>query len=215
MFPLVYQSYKSMSKLRLMQPKMQELQKRYANEKDKLQQEMIKLYQTERINPVSGCLPMLLQIPIFYALFKVLLVTIEMRHTPFFGWIKDLSAPDPTSWLNLFGLLPFHVPVEWPVVGFLFAVGAWPIMYGLTMWAVTSLSPQAVTDPVQKAVFQFMPLIFTFMFAHFAAGLVIYWTWSNFLSIIQQYVIMRRQGVETEFDKWLAKLRGATPKPAD
>lgn len=214
MFPLVYQSYKSMSKLRLLQPKMQDLQKRYANEKEKLQQEMIKLYQTERINPVAGCLPMLLQIPIFYALYKVLMVTIEMRHTPFFGWINDLSAPDPTSWINLFGLLPFNAPTDWPVVGFLFAVGAWPIMYGLTMWAVTSLSPQAVTDPIQKAVFQFMPLIFTFMFATFAAGLVIYWTWSNFISIIQQYVIMRRQGVETEFDKWLAKMLSGAPKPA-
>jgi YidC/Oxa1 family membrane protein insertase len=207
LFPLVYQSYKSMSKLKKIQPKMQELQERYAADKPRLQQEMIKLYQTEKINPVSGCLPILLQIPIFYALYKTLLVTLEMRHAPFFGWVKDLSAPDPAHWYNLFGLLPFDGAHAWPVVGFFFAVGLWPILYGVSMWGVTSLNPPA-PDPIQQRIFALMPILFTFMFASFAVGMVIYWTWSNVLSFLQQYVIMRRQGVETELDKWIKKLLG-------
>lgn len=207
LFPLVYQSYKSMSKLKKLQPKMQELQERYAADKPRLQQEMIKLYQTEKINPVSGCLPILLQIPVFYALYKTLLVTLEMRHAPFFGWINDLSAPDPAHWYNLFGLLPFSGAHEWPVVGLIFAVGVWPILYGISMWGVTSLNPPA-PDPIQQRIFALMPIIFTFMFASFAVGMVIYWTWSNVLSFAQQYLIMRRQGVETELDKWLKKRFG-------
>lgn len=209
MFPLVYQSFKSMGKLKKVQPLMQELQTRYANDKPRLQQEMINLYKKEQINPVAGCVPILLQIPIFYALYKVLLVTIDLRHAPFFGWVQDLSAPDPTSWINLFGMLPFQAPTNWPIIGFLFAVGIWPILYGISMWGVTSLSPQA-TDPIQRRIFQLMPILFTFMFAAFAAGMVIYWTWSNILSITQQYVIMRREGVETEIDKFIAK---RWPKP--
>jgi YidC/Oxa1 family membrane protein insertase len=204
MFPLVYQSFRSMGKLKKVQPLMQELQTRYANDKARLQQEMFNLYKKEKINPAAGCIPILLQIPIFYALYKVLLVTIDLRHQPFFGWVQDLSAPDPTSWLNLFGILPFTAPVDWPIVGFLFAVGIWPILYGVSMWGVTALSPQA-TDPLQRRIFALMPILFTFMFAAFAAGMVIYWTWSNLLSIIQQYVIMRREGVETEIDKAIAK----------
>lgn len=207
LFPLVYQSYKSMSKLKKLQPKMQDLQERFAADKQRLQQEMIKLYQTEKINPVSGCLPILLQIPVFYALYKTLLVTLEMRHAPFFGWINDLSAPDPAHWYNLFGLLPFSGAHEWPVVGLIFAVGVWPILYGISMWGVTSLNPPA-PDPIQQRIFALMPIIFTFMFASFAVGMVIYWTWSNVLSFLQQYLIMRRQGVETELDKWLKKQFG-------
>lgn len=204
MFPLVYQSFRSMGKLKKVQPLMQELQQRYAADKPRLQQEMIKLYKTEKINPVAGCVPILLQIPIFYALYKVLLVTIDLRHAPFFGWVQDLSAPDPTAWANLFGLLPFD-PHTWPGwIAWLFAVGVWPILYGISMWGVTALSPQAA-DPIQRRIFQLMPILFTFMFATFAAGMVIYWTWSNVLSILQQYVIMRREGVETEIDKFIAK----------
>jgi YidC/Oxa1 family membrane protein insertase len=205
LFPIAYNSYKTMSKMQKLQPKMKELQERYAADQQRLQQEMIKLYQTEKVNPVTGCLPIFLQIPVFYALYKVLLVTIEMRHQPFFGYIKDLSAPDPTSWVNLFGLLPFAAPTNLPVVGFLFAVGLLPVLYGVSMWAVTAISPQQVTDPIQRRIFQLMPILFTFMFASFAIGMVIYWVWSNTLTFAQQYAIMRHQGVETGLDKWLAR----------
>jgi YidC/Oxa1 family membrane protein insertase len=215
MFPLVYQSYKTFSKMKKVQPKMKEIQERYAADKQRQQQEMIKLYQTEKLNPVAGCIPILFQIPIFYALYKVLTVTIEMRHAPFFGWIQDLSAKDPTSWANLFGIIPFDPGflTSIPILGAVFAVGIWPILYGVTMWALYSLQPPA-GDPVQVAVFKFLPILFVFLFAGFAAGLVIYWTWSNLLSIIQQYVIMRRDGVETEFDKWIAKITGKAPAAA-
>lgn len=197
MFPLVYQSFKSMAKMRGLQPKMKEIQDRYAADKQRQQQEILKLYQTEKINPVAGCVPILLQIPVFYALYKTLTVTIEMRHEPFVGWVRDLSAQDPTSLFNLFGLLPFDVPV-------FLMIGLWPIFYGISMWALQALSPPP-TDPIQAQIFRFLPILFTVMFAAFPAGLVIYWTWSNTLSILQQYVIMRRQGVETQLDKFLAK----------
>jgi YidC/Oxa1 family membrane protein insertase len=197
MFPLVYQSFKAMAKMRGLQPKMKEVQERYAADKQRQQQEILKLYQTEKINPVAGCVPILLQIPVFYALYKTLTVTIEMRHEPFVGWIHDLSAPDPTSIFNLFGLLPFALPA-------FLMIGLWPIFYGVSMWALQALSPPP-TDPVQAQIFRFLPILFTVMFAAFPAGLVIYWTWSNSLSILQQYVIMRRQGVETQLDKFLAK----------
>lgn len=200
LFPLVYHSFKAMAKMRGLQPKMKEIQERYAADKQRQQQELLKLYQTEKINPVSGCLPILLQIPVFYALYKVLTVTIEMRHAPFFGWINDLSARDPTSIFNLFGLLPYDVP------GFLI-LGVWPILYGVSMWLLQALSPPP-TDPTQAAIFRFLPALFTILFAGFPAGLVIYWTWSNVLSILQQYVIMRRQGVETQLDQWIKKRFG-------
>jgi YidC/Oxa1 family membrane protein insertase len=207
LFPLVYQSFKSMAKMRGLQPKMKEIQERYAADKQRQQQEIMRLYQTEKINPISGCVPILLQIPVFYALYKVLTVTIEMRHAPFYGWINDLSARDPTSLFNLFGLLPYDVPV-WLMIG------AWPIMYGISMWALQALSPPPA-DPVQAQIFRFLPLLFTVMFAAFPAGLVIYWTWSNTLSIAQQYVIMRRQGVETQLDTFLKKRFGQTATPAE
>lgn len=206
LFPLVYHSFKSMAKMRALQPKMKELQERYAADKQRQQQELLKLYQTEKINPVSGCLPMLLQIPVFYALYKTLTVTIEMRHAPFYGWIHDLSARDPTSIFNLFGLLPYD-PSHLPLIGGFLMIGAWPIMYGISMWALQKLSPP-MGDPMQAQIFAILPIIFTFMFANFAAGLVIYWTWSNVLSMLQQYVIMRRQGVETQLDTWLKKRFG-------
>jgi YidC/Oxa1 family membrane protein insertase len=213
LFPLVYQSFKAMAKMRGLAPKMKEIQERYAADKQRQQQEILRLYQTEKINPVSGCLPILLQIPVFYALYKTLTVTIEMRHAPFFGWINDLSARDPTSIFNLFGLLPFD-PSAIPLIGGLLMIGVWPILYGVSMWLLQHLSPPP-TDPIQAQVFKFLPPLFTVMFAAFPAGLVIYWTWSNTLSIIQQYVIMRRQGVETQFDQFLAKRFGQKPSAAE
>ena len=205
LFPLVYQSFKAMAKMRGLAPKMKEIQERYAADKQRQQQELLKLYQTEKINPVSGCVPILLQIPVFFALYKTLTVTLEMRHEPFVGWINDLSARDPTSIFNLFGLLPYD-PTSIPLIGSALMIGVWPILYGLSMWALQALSPPP-TDPVQKQIFGLLPILFTFMFAGFPAGLVIYWTWSNTLSILQQYVIMRRQGVETQLDKLIARLR--------
>ena len=186
-FPLANKSYKAMSKMRALQPQMLKLRERYANDKLKLNQETMALYKKEQVNPAAGCLPMVIQIPVFFALYKVLFVTIEMRHAPFYGWIKDLSMPDPTSIFNLFGLLPFTPP------DFLM-LGVWPLIMGVTMWLQMKLNPQPV-DPIQAKVFAFMPIVFTFMLAAFPAGLVIYWAWNNCLSILQQWVIMKRMGV--------------------
>ncbi|MFN7321711.1 MAG: membrane protein insertase YidC, partial [Methylobacterium sp.] len=149
-----------------------------------------------KINPLAGCLPVLVQIPIFFALYKVLFVTIEMRHAPFFGWIRDLAAPDPTSIFNLFGLLPFN-PGAVPVFGPFLMLGVWPIIMGITMWVQMKMNPEP-TDPIQKAVFAWMPLLFTFMLASFPAGLVIYWAWNNTLSVLQQYAIMKKLGTKVE-----------------
>jgi len=215
MFPLVYQSFKAMGKMRALQPKMKELQERYAADKQRQQQELLKLYQTEKVNPVSGCIPMLLQIPVFFALYKTLSVTIEMRQAPFVGWVHDLSAQDPTTIFNIFGLLPFN-PHDIPVIGGLLPmVGVWAVLYGVSMFALQSLSPPPA-DPTQAQIFRFMPILFTLLFAGFPAGLVIYWTWSNTLTMAQQYIIMRRQGTETQFDKWIKRMRerlqgGAAP----
>ncbi|HVY85843.1 MAG TPA: membrane protein insertase YidC [Caulobacterales bacterium] len=206
LFPLVYTSFKSMAKLRTLQPKMKEIQERYAADKQRQQQEMIRLYQTEKINPLSGCLPLLFQMPVFFALYKTLSVTIEMRHAHFVGWILDLSARDPTSLFNLFGLLPFN-PGSIPVIGAFLLVGAWPIVYGLSMWASQAFAPPP-TDPTQAQVIRMLPLIFTFVFAGLPAGLVIYYSWSNCLTVLQQYVITRRQGQKTQFDEFLEKRFG-------
>jgi YidC/Oxa1 family membrane protein insertase len=168
------------------------VRKRHKDDPQRQQQEIMELYKREKVNPVAGCLPMLIQIPVFFSLYKVLYVTIEMRQAPFFGWIHDLSAPDPTSILNLFGLLPYHIPAFVPAY---LSIGIWPILMGITQFIQTKLNP-APTDPVQAKMFTFMPLIFTFMFATFPAGLVIYYTWNNLLSVTQQYVIMRREGVK-------------------
>ncbi len=191
-FPLANKSYKSMAKMRKLQPEMLELREKYGDDKQKLNQEMMALYKREGANPVSGCLPIIIQIPVFFALYKVLFVSIEMRQAPFYGWIHDLSAPDPTSILNGFGLLPWSVPDLGPLN--LLSLGIWPIIMGLTMVFQHRLNPQPA-DPVQAKIFLFMPIIFTFLLAHFPAGLVIYWTWNNILSILQQVVIMKRQGV--------------------
>ena len=186
-YPLANKSYRSMGKMRILQPKIQQIRERHAEDRMAMNQAMMTLYKEEKVNPAAGCLPVLLQIPVFFALYKVLFVTIEMRHAPFFGWITDLSAPDPTSVFNLFGLMPFSVDF---LPSFL-QLGAWPIMMGVSMFLQMRLNP-APPDPVQARIFQFMPLIFTFLLATFPAGLVIYWTWNNLLSMAQQWYIMKR-----------------------
>jgi YidC/Oxa1 family membrane protein insertase len=191
-FPLANKSYKAMAKMRKVQPEMLELRERYGDDKQKLNQEMMALYKREGANPVSGCLPVVVQIPVFFALYKVLFVTIEMRHAPFFGWIQDLSARDPTTVLNLFGLLPWTVP-DLGVLNLL-NLGVWPLLMGISMMLQHRLNPQPA-DPVQAKIFFFMPIVFTFLLAQFPAGLVIYWTWNNLLSILQQATIMKRAGV--------------------
>jgi YidC/Oxa1 family membrane protein insertase len=194
LFPLANKSYVSMSKMKLLGPEMQRIKERYAEDKMRQQQAMMELYKKEKVNPASGCLPILVQIPIFFALYKVLFVTIEMRHAPFYGWIKDLSAPDPTNIFNLFGLLHFD-PTQVPVIGHFLVIGIWPLIMGVTMWVQMKLNP-APPDPVQAKMFAWMPVFFTFLLGGFPAGLVIYWAWNNTLSVIQQSVIMARQGVE-------------------
>ncbi len=195
-FPLANKSYASMAKMKAVQPQMMAIRDRYADDKMKQQQELMELYKREKINPLAGCLPIVVQIPVFFALYKVLFVTIEMRHAPFFGWIKDLSAPDPTTIFNLFGLIPWD-PSHVPVLGPFLMLGVWPIIMGITMWLQMKLNP-APPDPTQKMIFDWMPLIFTFMLASFSAGLVIYWAWNNTLSVIQQSIIMRRHGAKIE-----------------
>jgi YidC/Oxa1 family membrane protein insertase len=184
MYPIADRQFRSMAGMRKVQPKMKALQERYKDDKPRLQQEMLKLYQEEKINPAAGCLPILLQIPVFYALYKVLMVSVEMRHQPFALWIKDLSAPDPATVLNLFGLLDFTPP------GFL-AIGVLPILLGVTMWIQFKLNPQQM-DPVQQQIFSFMPWILMFVMAPFAAGLQLYWVVSNLLTIAQQSWLYKR-----------------------
>jgi YidC/Oxa1 family membrane protein insertase len=181
MFTLANKSYRSMKKMKKLQPQMERLKELYADDKARLNQEVMQLYKSEKVNPVSGCLPLLVQIPVFFSIYKVLYVTIEMRHAPFFGWIKDLSAPDPTTIFNLFGLLPFSPP------GFLM-IGVWPLIMAASMFLQQRMSPQPA-DAVQAQVMKFMPLMFLFMFSGFPAGLLIYWSWNNLLSIVQQSYI--------------------------
>ena len=187
-FPLANKSYAAMSRLKKLQPQMMKLREQYGDDKVKLNTEMMGLYKKEGANPLAGCLPIIIQIPVFFALYKVLFVTIEMRHAPFYGWIKDLSAPDPTTFLNLFGVLPY-TPPEFLIIGI------WPLAMGVTMWMQQKLNP-APPDPMQARIMMLLPIVFTFICARFASGLVIYWTWNNILSIIQQWVIMRRMGVK-------------------
>ena len=187
-FPLANKSYRSMAKLKELTPKLQEMREKYGDDKQRMNQEMMEMYKREKVNPAAGCLPILVQIPVFFALYKVLFVSIEMRHAPFYGWINDLSAPDPTSIFNAFGLIPWDPPT-------MLMIGAWPCIMGVTMYLQQKLNPQPA-DPVQAKVFMFLPLVFTVLLAQFAAGLVIYWTWNNLLSILQQWVIMRRMGVK-------------------
>jgi YidC/Oxa1 family membrane protein insertase len=195
-FPLANKSYASMAKMKAVQPQMTALRERFGNDKARQQQELMELYKREKINPLAGCLPIAVQIPVFFSLYKVLFVTIEMRHAPFFGWIHDLSAQDPTNVFNLFGLIPVD-PTVLPVIGQFLHLGAWPLIMGVTMWAQMKLNP-APPDPTQQMIFNWMPLIFTFMLANFPAGLVIYWAWNNSLSVLQQSVIMRKHGAKIE-----------------
>jgi len=188
-FPLANYSFRSMAKMKVLQPEMTRLKELHKDDKMKLQQEMMALYKKEKVNPVSGCLPIFIQIPFFFAIYKMLFVTIEMRHQPFFGWIKDLSEKDPTSLFNLFGLIPWDPP------SFLI-IGAWPIMMGITMWIQQKLNPTP-PDPIQQKIFMFFPLFLTVILAPFPSGLVIYWTINNVLTMAQQYVIMKRTTVKT------------------
>ena len=195
-FPLANRSYASMAAMRKVQPEMKRIQEEHKDDRAKQQQAMMELYKKEKINPLSGCWPILIQIPVFFSLYKVLFVTIEMRHAPFFGWIEDLAAQDPTNVFNLFGLLPYD-PTALPVIGAFLAIGIWPLIMGITMWVQMKLNPPP-PDPSQAMIFNLMPILFTFMLGTFPAGLVIYWAWNNFLSIIQQGVIMKRNGAQIE-----------------
>ena len=195
-FPLANRSYLSMAKMKQAQPQLAALKERFPEDKVRQQQETMKIYKAEKINPVAGCLPMLVQIPVFFALYKVLFVTIEMRQAPFVLWIRDLSQPDPTNIFNLFGLLPYN-PTTLPVVGHFLAIGILPLIMGLSMFLQMKMNPEP-TDPVQKTMFSWMPVIFTFMLGTFPCGLVVYWTTNNTLTIIQQSVIMKRAGVKLE-----------------
>jgi YidC/Oxa1 family membrane protein insertase len=195
-FPLANKSYASMAKMKAVQPQMAMIKERYADDKVKQQQAMMELYKKEKINPIAGCLPIAIQIPVFFSLYKVLFITIEMRHAPFFGWIHDLSAQDPTNIFNLGGLIPFD-PTIIPLVGSFLHLGFWPAIMGVTMWVQMKLNP-APPDPTQQVIFNWMPLIFTFMLAKFPAGLVIYWAWNNSLSVAQQSVIMHRNGAKIQ-----------------
>ncbi len=188
-FPLANYSFASMAKMKALQPEMTRLKDLYKDDKQKIQAEMMALYRKEKINPVSGCLPMLIQIPFFFAIYKMLFVTLEMRQAPFFGWIQDLSASDPTSLFNLFGLIPWDPP------SFL-VIGVWPILMGLTMWLQQKLNP-APTDPIQAKIFAFFPLFLTGMLASFPSGLVVYWTINNVLTMAQQYIIIKKTKVKT------------------
>jgi len=187
-FPLANKSYRAMSKMKLLQPEMLKLRERFKDDKARLNQEMMAMYKREKANPASGCLPILPQIPVFFALYKVVFVTIELRHAPFYGWIHDLSAADPMTPFNLFGLIDWTPPQ-------ILAIGIWPIIMGVTMFIQQKLNPPP-PDPMQAKIFMFLPIMFTFMLARFPAGLVIYWAWNNALSVLQQYVIMRKAGVQ-------------------
>jgi YidC/Oxa1 family membrane protein insertase len=186
-FPLANKSYRAMSKMKKLQPEMARLREQYGDDKVRMNQELMALYKKEGANPMAGCLPIVVQIPVFFSLYKVLFVSIEMRQAPFFGWIHDLSAPDPTSVFNLFGLLPLTLPA-------FLHIGVWPLLMGATMLLQQKLNPQPA-DPVQAKVMMLLPAMFIFLFSTFPAGLVIYWTWNNLLSIAQQWTIMKRMGV--------------------
>jgi len=210
LFPLYNTSYKSMAKMKKLTEPMKEIRERFAADRQRQQQEIMKLYKEHNANPVAGCVPILATIPVFYALYKTLFVTIEMRHESFL-WLNDLSAPDPTALLNGFGLFGGLVSAATlkgiPVVGIILGIGALPLLYGITMWAMQSLNPPP-EDPNQARIMMFLPIVFTFVFAGFAGGLVLYFVWNNLLTLAQQYTIMRRQGVETGLDKLIARIRG-------
>jgi YidC/Oxa1 family membrane protein insertase len=200
-----------MAAMRRVQPEMKAIQERHKDDRAAQQQAMMELYKKEKINPIAGCWPILIQIPVFYSLYTVIFISLEMRHAPFFGWIRDLAAPDPTNIFTLFGLIPWD-PTALPVVGHFLALGVWPVIMGITMWLQMKLNPPP-PDPTQAMIFNWMPVIFTFMLGTFPAGLVIYWAWNNTLSVIQQSIIMKRNGADVSlFSNIAATFKR---KPAD
>jgi YidC/Oxa1 family membrane protein insertase len=196
LFPLAYKSYVSMAKMKELQPQMEALKERAGDDRQKLQQGMMELYKKEKVNPAAGCLPILLQIPIFFSLYKVIFVTIELRHAPWLGPFQDLSAPDPTSIMNLFGLLPLDGPEPGSIMALVF-IGILPLLLGISMWLQQKLNP-APTDATQAMIFAWMPWVFMFMLGGFASGLVIYWIANNTITFTQQYLIMRSQGYKPD-----------------
>ena len=215
-FPLANRSYASASKMKKLQPEVESIKKRFKDEPAKVQQETMALYKRENVNPIAGCLPALLPLPVFFALYKVLFVSIEMRQAPFVGWIRDLSAPDPSTVWNLFGVIPWNPGVV-PVVGsFLdgpLHIGFWALLYGFIMWLNMAMTPQAGVDPSQRQIMQLMPVMFIFFFAHLPAGLLIYYCWSTALTIMQQYYIMHRYKTENPIDSFIARMRSSAPAP--
>ena len=192
MFPLAYKSYVSMAKMKELQPQMEKLKERAGDDRQKLQKEMMELYKREKVNPASGCLPIILQIPVFFSLYKVVFVTLELRQAPWIGWIRDLSAPDPSSILNLFGLLPYAPPEPGSFLA-IFSLGLLPILLGISMWLQQKLNPTP-TEPTQAMIMAWMPWVFMFMLGRFASGLVLYWITNNTITFTQQYLIMRSHG---------------------
>jgi YidC/Oxa1 family membrane protein insertase len=212
-FPLASRSYASMAAMRRVQPEMKAIQERFKDDRVQQQQAMMELYKKEKINPLSGCWPVLIQIPVFFSLYTVIFISLEMRHAPFFGWIVDLAAPDPTNIFNLFGLIPYD-PTTVPVIGGLLHLGVWPVIMGITMWVQMKLNPPP-PDPTQAMIFNWMPIVFTFMLGTFPAGLVIYWAWNNTLSVTQQYFIMKRHGAEVNLLGNILATFKRKPKTAD
>jgi YidC/Oxa1 family membrane protein insertase len=195
-FPLAYKSYASMAKMKELQPEMEKLKERAGDDRARMQKEMMELYKREKVNPASGCLPILIQIPIFFSLYKVIFVTLELRHAPFFGWLRDLSAPDPSSIFNLFGILPWAAPEPQSLLATIF-ICILPILLGISMWLQQKLNP-APTDATQKMIFAWMPWVFMFMLGGFASGLVVYWITNNTITFTQQYLIMRSHGYKPD-----------------
>ena len=211
LFPLAYKSYVSMAKMKELQPEMEKIKERVGDDREKMQREMMELYKTKKVNPAAGCLPILLQIPIFFSLYKVIFVTLELRHAPFFGPFQDLSAPDPTSIMNLYGLLPFEGPVPGSILALIF-IGILPLLLGISMWLQQKLNP-APTDPTQAMIFAWLPWVFMFMLGTFASGLIVYWIANNVITFAQQYFIMRSQGYTPDL---LGNIKGGFKKtPAD
>ena len=209
-FPLANSGFEMSVKMKKIQPELTALREKNKDDPQAQQKAMMALYAREKVNPVSGCLPILLQIPIFYSLTKLFTVTIEMRHAPFFGWIHDLSAPDPTTIWNLFGLIPWDpslTPLIGVFLGGMLHIGVWPLLYGGSMYLSQLMAPQQGIDPTQQAIFRFMPLMFTFILAQYAVGLLIYWTWSSIITLLQQYLMMRRHKVENPIDQFFARFR--------
>ncbi|MEQ9676284.1 MAG: membrane protein insertase YidC, partial [Roseovarius indicus] len=211
LLPLAFKSYVSMAKMKELQPQMEKIKENAGDDRQKLQQEMMALYKKEKVNPASGCLPILMQIPIFFSLYKVIFVTLELRHAPWIGWINDLSAPDPSSLYNLWGLLPWAAPEPGSILALIF-IGVLPLFLGISMWLQQKLNP-APTDPTQQMIFAWMPWVFMFMLGSFASGLVLYWIANNTITFTQQYLIMRSQGYKPDVFGNIKSSFKKKPKP--